>query len=66
MCRFDGDPVTRRLTTIRLDLRLPEDFPEKYRSAIVRVMGQCAVKKVMEDPPELDVLAEVVEPAGVG
>ena len=29
--------------TVRLDL--PEDFPEKYRKAIVRAVNQCSVKK---------------------
>lgn len=60
------DPATRRLSTLRLDLRLPEDFPEKYRSAIARAMDQCAVKKVLEDPPAFEVRTEVAEPAAVG
>lgn len=60
------DPETRRLSTLLLDLRLPEGFPEKYRPAIVRAMNQCAVKKVLEDPPELEVRAEVAEPVAAG
>ena len=38
---------------VRLDLRieLPEGFPDKYRAAVVRAAEQCAVKKVLDDPP---------------
>jgi putative redox protein len=43
---------TKRLATIEIDMRLPQGFPEKYRDAIVRAVDQCAVKKVMLDPPE--------------
>ena len=50
-------PETRRLTGIRIDLKLPEGFPEKYRAAILRAADQCAVKKAILDPPRLDVRA---------
>lgn len=59
----ERDPETRRLT-IRLDLELPEGFPEKYRPAIVRAMDQCAVKKVIDDPPVFEV--RTLAAAGVG
>jgi putative redox protein len=59
------DPLSRRLTTIRLDVELPEGFPDRYAKAIVRSMEQCAVKKVMDDPPEFEVRAEIPEPAWV-
>lgn len=56
------DPETHRLTTIRMDVELPEDFPEKYKQAIVRAMDQCAVKKAMDDPPDFEVRVEVPSP----
>lgn len=46
------DPERRRLSTIKLHLELPEGFPEKYRSAIVRSIDQCAVKRHIVEPPE--------------
>ena len=51
----------KRLDTIRIDLRLPPGFPEKYRDAIVRAVDQCAVKRAILDPPRFEV--EVHEPA---
>lgn len=49
------DEQTHRLTTVRLELTLPDGFPEKYRDAIVRAVDQCAVKRALADPPQFDV-----------
>lgn len=55
---------TKRLDRLELDLELPEDFPGKYRKALVRAIDQCAVKKVILDPPEIEVVLRdrIVEP----
>jgi ribosomal protein S12 methylthiotransferase accessory factor len=42
-----------------MDLKLPEGFPEKYRSAIVRSMDLCAVKMHMQQPPEFEITTTV-------
>lgn len=47
------NPDSHRLETLRIDLHLPEDFPAKYRKAILRAVDQCSVKKVLLDPPEI-------------
>ncbi len=49
------DPTTRRLTKIEHEIFLPPSFPEKYREALARVVGMCAVKKTIMDPPEIEV-----------
>jgi len=51
---IDRHPDTRRLESIRMKLRLPTDFPEKYQRAILRSMDQCSVKKALSDPPEIE------------
>ena len=38
-----------------IDVHLPEGFPEKYLTSIRRAVDQCAVKKALFDPPELEV-----------
>ena len=43
----------KRLATIRLRIEVPESFPAKYHSALVRAADQCAVKKTLADPPEI-------------
>jgi len=37
---------------VRYQLRLPEDFPEKYRSGILKAIELCAVKKNVQNAPE--------------
>jgi putative redox protein len=43
---------SKRIGTMRIEVRLPEGFPEKYRAAILRAIDQCAVKKHIVEPPE--------------
>jgi ribosomal protein S12 methylthiotransferase accessory factor len=51
------DPQTRKLIGIDLDIILPEDFPDKYREAVLKAADQCAVKRLLKDPPEIEVRA---------
>jgi ribosomal protein S12 methylthiotransferase accessory factor len=47
--------ATGMIDKVNMDLKLPEGFPEKYRSAIVRSMDLCAVKMHMQQPPEFEI-----------
>ena len=58
------NPETKRLDAVRIDLVLPEAFPEKYRSAIVRAIDHCAVKRVVLDPPAFEIETVTAAPAG--
>lgn len=51
----ERDPERKRLAAIRLEIRLPDGFPEKYRAAIVRAADQCAVKRHILEPPRFEV-----------
>lgn len=42
----------RRLARVFIDIQLPHGFPEKYRNAVEKAAGLCAVKKAIMDPPE--------------
>ncbi|MCO6452380.1 MAG: OsmC family protein [Caldilineales bacterium] len=52
---LDYNPQSRLVTKIKLDIQLPPEFPEKYRSAVVRAADQCAVKKHFEYPPAFEI-----------
>lgn len=54
-----ADPLTGMVSRIDIDVDLPEGFPEKYRTAVVRAVNQCAVKKHLQQPPEFNVRALV-------
>jgi ribosomal protein S12 methylthiotransferase accessory factor len=46
------DPTVGLISKIDIDLKLPEGFPEKYKSAVINAMNLCAVKKHLHQPPE--------------
>jgi ribosomal protein S12 methylthiotransferase accessory factor len=51
--------TTHRLARIEIEVALPPEFPARYREAVLRAAGQCAVKRALESPPVVEVaLAE--------
>lgn len=56
----ERDPETRLVSKIKLDIKVPAGFPEKYRDAIIRAADTCAVKRHLETPPAFET---VVTPA---
>ena len=48
------DPGTHLPSKISLEIKLPADFPDKYRDAVIRAAEQCAVKRALENPPAFD------------
>jgi putative redox protein len=52
----ESDEVRKRLSKIRIEIRLPDGFPEKYRAAILRSADQCYVKRHVVEPPTFEVL----------
>lgn len=49
--RVTMDATTHLPTRIHLEVRLPDGFPERYRSAVLRAAEHCKVKKTLEAPP---------------
>lgn len=64
--RVHTDPTTRMVSTVELDIVVPEGFPEKYHAALVRAADQCAVKKHLENPPTFNVQTRVAEGVATG
>ncbi len=54
--RMIMDPATHLTKQITLDIKLPENFPDKYREAVIRAVDQCAVKKHLQQPPQINVV----------
>ncbi len=50
------DEARKRFSKIRIEIRLPEGFPEKYRAAILRAADQCSVKRHVLDPPAFEIV----------
>ncbi len=50
--RAERSPDSHLLESITLELRVPQELPEKYNDAIVRAAGQCLVKQQLGCKPE--------------
>jgi ribosomal protein S12 methylthiotransferase accessory factor len=59
--RVHTDPETRMIGRIELIIHVPASFPAKYHEALVRVAGQCAVKKHLEHPPAFETTVAVAQ-----
>ena len=59
--RMHTDRATGLVGQIDLDIQLPPDFPEKYKTAVIRSAEQCAVKKHLEAPPKFNVTTSVAQ-----
>ena len=53
----ESDEARKCLSKIRIEIRLPEGFPEKYRAAILRAANHCSVKRHLLEPPAIEMVA---------
>jgi ribosomal protein S12 methylthiotransferase accessory factor len=53
--RVQVNPLDGTVVKISMDIEVPDDFPKQYHSALVRAADQCAVKKLIQNPPEFDI-----------
>ncbi len=58
--QLEYDRVNQKIGKIKLDIKVPPTFPEKYHAAVVAAANHCAVKKTIQDPPEFEVKTVVV------
>ena len=55
--RFERNEQTHLMERIGIDIRLPPEFPRKYRKAVIRAAEMCTVKRNLVNPPEITVTA---------
>ena len=55
--RLEINPLNGMVRKVLLDIQLPPDFPERYKTAVVRAADQCTVKKHFENPPKFEISA---------
>jgi putative redox protein len=53
------DNQTRLASSIKLDIQLPADFPEKYKAAVINAAELCLVKKTINNPPKFEVITSI-------
>jgi putative redox protein len=58
--RINHSRLTGMVESIALEIQVPQGFPEKYYSSLIRSAELCAVKKHLEKPPRFDISTKVV------
>ena len=59
--KMNYDQATNHVDDIDIQVGLPGNFPEKYKSAIINVVNQCPVKQHLLRPPTFNVVANIEE-----
>ena len=49
---MDFNPSASVIDKIKLNIILPEGFPDKYKKAVINSANLCTVKKHLENPPQ--------------
>jgi ribosomal protein S12 methylthiotransferase accessory factor len=49
------------VTDIRINIKLPDGFPEKYIDSVINVANLCKVKQTLASPPKISVIASTNE-----
>ena len=60
---LDVNRMTGLVGKVKLDIQLPPEFPEKYKTAVIRSADQCAVKKHFEQPPQFEIITSTTPEA---
>jgi putative redox protein len=60
--RMHSNQTNGMVETIDLEIQVPAEFPEKYRTSLINSAELCKVKKHLEHPPKFEVTTKVVEP----
>lgn len=50
---------TRMIDKIELKVNLPNDFPKKYKQAVINAANLCAVKEHLKNPPNIEVTTNI-------
>ena len=46
---------------VRIEIKVPPEFPAKYRTALVRAADKCSVKRMLDAPPAIETRVTVEE-----
>jgi len=53
--RMFANPDTHMIEKISMEIRLPANFPDKYKDAVIRAAESCGVKKHLINPPAFEI-----------
>jgi putative redox protein len=61
LMRTERNPETKRIEKISIEIKLPSDFPERYKKAVIKAVDSCSVKVHILKPPSFEVTARMGE-----
>ena len=53
--RTEKNPETKMINKILIEIKLPPDFPEKYKKAVIKSVNGCSVTQHFFNPPEFHI-----------
>jgi putative redox protein len=56
----DYNKQTGLPVNIKIDIKLPVDFPEIYKDAVIKSAELCKVKKTIANPPQFNVITSLI------
>lgn len=59
--KTEFSPETGLPVKLTLDIKLPENFPEKYKASVLNVAELCKVKKSIANPPIFQIITSAVK-----
>ncbi len=59
LLRTQWDEGKKMHTHVQIQIQLPQEFPAKYRKAVLRAVDLCSVKKHILNPPSFEVDARI-------
>jgi len=54
VAHLEEDESGKKIVSMRHEIHIPANFPEKYAKALVRAAGTCSVKKYLAEPPVVE------------
>lgn len=61
LMRTEKNPETKMIEKVSIEIRLPKEFPEKYKLAIIKSVNSCSVKAHILKAPTFEVEARIGE-----
>ncbi len=59
LMRTERNSTTKMIERISIEVKLPSDFPEKYKNAVVKAIDLCSVKVHILKPPSFKVTVKI-------
>jgi len=59
LVKAEQDMTTRLFGHINIEIKLPKDFPEKYKEAAIHAAEQCLVARHFQKPPVIKISASI-------